>query len=74
MRKDEVVQKLNQVLMVQGIHWERLPGEDLLKLCEAFEKLRLEIEQVFALFDEITGEAPLAPPSEDKGEWRHYTT
>lgn len=54
MKKDEVVQKLNQVLMVQGIHWERLPEDDLLKLYEAFEKLRFDVEEVFGLLDEAS--------------------
>ena len=72
MKKQEVVQSLNQILQVRGISWDLLPESDLLRLFEAFQRLREEVEQVFMLFDEITGETPLIAVEDSKKDWRHY--
>jgi hypothetical protein len=72
-QKKVLIRELDQILMVHNVSWHLLPREDLERLVMAFRKLKFEVEQVFALVDEITDEAPLAP-SEDKREWKRYTT
>ena len=68
--KEKVIERLNQILQVRDIRWDLLPISDVQKLFEAFLRLREEVEQVFALFDEITEVSMV--PFEDKGEWKNY--
>jgi hypothetical protein len=69
--KEKVIEQLNQILQIRDVPWGLLPESDLLRLFEAFLRLKEEVEQVFALFDEIT-EVSLVPCEDGKKEWRHY--
>jgi hypothetical protein len=74
MKKHEVVRSLNQILQIRDIHWTLLPESDLLRLFEAFQRLKSEVEEVFALFDEIT-EVSLVRFEDGEGskkEWKNY--
>ena len=64
--KAELVVQLNRYLLVE-VDWERMSEEDLQKSYVAFEKLRVDIEEVFHLLDEVPTIIP------DRGEWRRYT-
>lgn len=68
--KAELVAELNRYLFVE-VDWERMSIEDLQKLYAAFERLRVEIEQIFALLDEIT-EISMVPGGDGKREWENY--
>jgi hypothetical protein len=65
--KERIARELDQFLLIRGIHWNLLPQEDLLRLHDAFEKLRVDIEEIFRLLDEASTLIP------DKGGWRGYT-
>jgi hypothetical protein len=69
--KEKIIKELNQILQVRDIHWSLLPEEDLLRLFEAFQRLKQEFEEVFAILDEIL-ETPLTIVEDSKREWRHY--
>jgi len=71
--KAELVVELNRYLLVE-VHWERMLEEDLLKLCEAFERLRRDVEGVFGFLDEVLDQAPLTLVEDSKKEWKRYTT
>jgi hypothetical protein len=64
--KEKIIERLNQILQVRDIHWNLLPDADLVRLTDAFERLRVDVEEIFGLLDE----APTL--IQDKGEWKNY--
>jgi hypothetical protein len=68
-QKAKLIEELNKILQVKDINWSLLPETDLLRLFDAFQRLKDEFEQLFGLIDEILDQ-PLTI-LEDKGK-REY--
>jgi superoxide dismutase len=71
--KEEVIERLNQILQVRGIPWSLLPEHDLKRLFEAFEKLRQEIEEIFHVMDELQNTIAELPFTIEGNGWKEYT-
>lgn len=63
--KKELATELNRFLLID-ICWDGLSQEDLVKLARAFGQLRVELEEICEILNEVS------TPIEDKGEWRNY--
>lgn len=58
--KAEMAKQLNQILMVKNISWTKLPKRDIVKLYEAFIKLKEDVDKVFIMLVESSPKMPEA--------------
>ena len=70
--KEELIQELNQILQIRNIRWDLLPESDLLRLFEAFLRLKFEVEQVFGLVDELENTIAELSFIIEKNTWKEY--
>jgi hypothetical protein len=71
-KKSELANELDRILQVKDISWGLLPESDLLRLFEAFQRLKQEFEEAFALLDEVL-DNPITVVDDTKREWKRYT-